>query len=332
MLDVPTQFDDMNVGILLHDAQTGDVLYANEFAEGIYGYSTKELTEMDVVDFSSDSFSESEAVQRIKAAADGHSQQFEWQNKRPTGELFWVEVRLSPVNINKTTYVVAIVRDITDYKLNLRHLRVLTRITRHNFRNKLNIIEGYFEQIEQKSDNTDLINKIRRSISDLLGLTGWIDTIRSVSGPESAAEIVDVSRLVSEITDPYRQEYSNIKWQVKCEKAHVTAHSTLRTAINELIDNAVRHNPHEDLKITIEVTEHPADNQICICITDTGQPIPEIEIEPLVSGYDPDPLEHGDRIGLWEVQTIVNAHQGRLSVVENSTVQKTIKITLPRAN
>jgi len=331
MVTAPNHFDQLEVGILLHDAQTGNILYANHFAEEIYGYSKSELTSMDVAEFSSASFSRSEAVQRIRAAADGHSQQFEWQNKRPTGELYWVEVRLSDLTIDGTTYVVALVRDITEYKMNLRHLRVLTRITRHNLRNKLNIIEGYIDQLDSGKRDPSVINRVQRSVSELLDLTGWIDTIKSVNRTESPTEVCNICQLVSEIGESYQQEYPEITWEFDCQHAYATADSTLQTAINELIDNAVTHNPHENLTISVSVREHPDDKQISICVTDTGQPIPEIEIEPLVSGYDPDPLEHGERIGLWEVQTIINAHRGRLSVNENSVDQKTIKITLPQA-
>lgn len=332
MVTPPNHFDKLEVGILLHDSQTGNILYANTFAEEIYGYSKEELTSMDVADFSSASFSRAEATQRIQAAAEGHSQQFEWRNKRSTGELYWVEVRLSDLTIDETTYVVALVRDITEYKMSLRHLRVLTRITRHNLRNKLNIIDGYLNQIDHEEANSSVIKRIKRNVSELLDLTGWIDSIKSVNRAETQNKACDISQLVAEIGEPYQKEYPEITWKLDCQHAYATVDSTLRTAVDELIDNAVKHNPHENLEISVSVREHPDDKQISICVTDTGRPIPEIEIEPLVSGYDPDPLEHGEGIGLWEVQTIINAHRGRLSINENSTDQKTIEITLPQTD
>jgi len=331
MVTPPDQFDELPVGILLHDAETGDILYANGHAEELYGYAKAELMTMDVDEFSSAAFSKSEAIQRIQAAADGHTQQFEWRNKRPSGELYWVEVQLSPLTIDETTYVVALVRDITEYKMNLRHLRVLTRITRHNLRNKLNIIEGYVNQLEQKETNEDIFARIQRSITELLDLTGWIDTIKSVNSRDTVAETCDICQLISEIGETYRHEYPEITWQFDCEQAYAAADSTLRIAVDELVTNAVQHNPHTGLTISVSVTENPAEQQVCIRITDTGRPIPEIEIEPLLGGYEPEPLEHGERIGLWEVQTIINAHRGRISVTENTPEQKTIEIILPRA-
>jgi len=94
----------------------------------------------------------------------------------------------------------------------------------------------------------------------------------------------------------------------------------------------VRHNAHEDLAITVSASENVADQQIDIQIIDTGEPIPDIEIAPLLNSDEPDQLKHGDKIGLWEVQTIVNRHQGILKLKENNTDRKVIEVTLPLAD
>lgn len=331
MVAVPSQFDSLDVGILVHDPQTGDILYANECAEELYGYSESELQKMTVGEFSSGSFSQPEAVDRIQAAAEGQSQRFEWRNKRSTGELYWVEVRLSDISIDDTTYVVAVVRDISEYKLTLRHLRVLTRITRHNLRNKLNVIDGFFKELDLNTtaENKDMIDRIQQNVSELLELTNWIDTVKSATRTEQATEPRDISKLVTEIGEKYRTEYPEITWHFECEECYAVANAGFENAIEELIDNAVRHNEHKGLKISVSLTKNPADDQVSIQITDTGQPIPEMEIDPIVGGYDPDPLRHGERIGLWEVQTIINAHGGRISINENSVEQKTIELVLP---
>ena len=331
MLSVPDQFDGLEVGILVHDPETGEIRYVNEFATELYGYNKAELVGMDIVEISSASFSQAEAHQRIRAAADGEPQRFEWRNRRSTGELYWVEVRLSEITIQGTSYVVALVRDISEYKLNLRHLRVLARITRHNLRNKLNAIDGFFDQldIDDAGSNSEVVGRIRRNINGLLNLTNWIDTVKSATKVAPSAKTRNICQLVADIGKTYRREYPTITWQFDCEETYATADSTLRTAIDELIDNAVTHNPHEELAITVSVTERPDDGQVRICIEDTGRPIPEVEVEPIVGGYEPDPLEHGDGIGLWEVQTIVNAHGGRLSIAANSVERTAVEIVLP---
>jgi len=329
----PRQLDSLEIGALVHDPETGRVLYANEYTEQIYGYSQEELMGMGVEEFSSESFSQTEAIQRIQAAAGGSSQQFEWRNKRSTGELYWVEVRLSDITIKDETYVIAIVQDITEYKMTLRHLRVLTRITRHNLRNKLNVISGFFEEFDVGGHPSDrnICDRINRNIEELLDLTKWIDTVKSAARIDQPTETCDISQMVQKLGEQYQRANENITWHIECKEAVVSANPKIKVAIEELINNAVQHNPHDELDITLSVAESEVDEQALIQVIDTGQPIPDIEIEPIAGGYDPDPLEHGEGIGLWEVQTIVNAHGGRLSVKENGLERKVIEIALPRA-
>ncbi len=331
MIEVPSQFDALEVGVLVHDPDTGRILYANEYAEDIYGYTTAELIGMDVGEFSAEVFSQAEAVQRIQAAADGTAQQFEWRNKRSTGELYWVEVRLSDLTIDDEVYVIALVRDITAHKMTLRHLRVLTRITRHNLRNKLNVISGFLAELELDSSASDLTirDRIDRNVEELLDLTEWIDTVKSAARTTTPAETCNVAQLVRDVGERFQCDNDDIVWRFDCEEAVVAADSHIETAVAELVSNAVQHNPHDGLEITLSVTSAD-DQQVLIQIIDTGQPIPDIEIEPIVGGYDPDPLEHGEGIGLWEVQTIIDAHGGRLSIKENSLERKVIEIALPR--
>lgn len=333
MDSAPSQFDSLEIGVLLHDPGTGRILYANEYAEEIYGYSQEKLIGKDVEEFSSELFSQTEAIQRIQAAADGHSQQFEWRNKRSTGELYWVEVRLSDITIEDETYVIALVRDITEYKMTVRHLRVLTRITRHNLRNKLNVISGFLAEFDLDDQSTDgtIRDRINRNVEELLDLTNWIDTVKSAARIDAPVETCDISQMVRELGEQYQRHNEDISWHIDCEEAVVSADPKIKTAVEELIDNAVQHNPHDGLDITLSVAESDDEKQVLIQVIDNGQPIPDIEIEPIAGGYDPDPLEHGEGIGLWEVQTIINAHGGRLSVKENGLEQKVIEIALPRA-
>lgn len=333
MTTITDHYDDLEIGVVLHDPDTADIVYVNEFATHLYGYSEEELLGMQVSDFSSETFSQEEAVQLVQAAAAGDSQKFEWQNKKPTGELYWVEVKLSPIEINDTQYVVALVSDITEYKMSLYHLRVLVRITRHNLRNKLTVIDGLFDQLHptDQSLDHDIGNRIRRSIDELLNLTESISEFNSIAATTDSAHPLDISSIVTDIAGQFQDNYPTIAWQIECEDVWALGTTEIGTAIEELLENAVTHNPHDGLEITAAVTENPETEQVRIRISDTGIPIPEAEVEPIVGSYDPDPLSHGNEIGLWEVQTIVSACGGRISIEENTPERKVIEIVLPRA-
>lgn len=325
-------YGSLAVGITVHDSKTGEIQYANEYAEDVYGYAKENLDIVDIVGASSESLSKSEFVDQIRAAARGQPQQFEWRIQRPSGEILWIEMRLSEISVEDGSYVVAAVRNIDDYKMKLRHFYLLNRIVRHNFRNKLQIVGGRFAQIDKQTDDSKIFDQMRRAIAELVKLTSWVNRITSVNGEEKNTDRVNVCSMLEEEVRKYESKYPEIRWEIDSETLYIDANPLLQRAFHELIDNAVRHNSHEDLEITVSASENVADQQIDIQVIDTGQPIPDIEITPLLNGNEPDQLKHGENVGLWEVQTIINRHQGILRLKENNPERKVIEVTLPLAD
>jgi PAS domain S-box-containing protein len=325
-------YSSLAVGITVHDSKTGDICYANEYAEDLYGYPEEDLNTTNIVDIGLDSVSRSAFISRIRDAAGGQSQQFEWRIKRPSGEILWIEMRLSELSVENQSYVIAIVRNIDEYKMKLRHFYLLNRIVRHNFRNKLQIVRGRFTQIDEQTDDNKIFTQMRRAIAELVKLTSWVNTITSVNREEKNTDRINIYGMLEEEVSKYKNNYPEINWELDCENVYIDANPLLQRVFHELIDNAVRHNSHEDLDITVSASENLAAQQIDIRVIDTGQPIPDIEIQPLLNRNEPDQVEHGQNIGLWEVQTIVNSHQGMLTLEENSAEQKILEVTLPLAD
>jgi len=323
-------YSSLDVGITIHDSETATIHYANEHAEDIYGYTKEELNKPNIVAINPGSVTHSELIKRLQAAANGHSQQFEWRIRRPSGEIIWIEMRLSELTVDGQSYVIAATRDISDHKMDLRYLRLMNRIVNHNFRNKLQIIQGSFNQIDTQR-NDKLFNGIRRAIAELVDLTNWINAITSLNDAKKTKKI-SVRQLLGNIVKEYKNKYPKINWELECENVFIMGDKSLRRAFDELIDNAVRHNSHDGLDIIVSASENMADQQIDIKIIDTGEPIPAAEAQPLIHGYDPDPLEDAEKVGLWEVQTIIDTHQGMLTLEENSPELKMLQVSLPLAD
>jgi len=325
-------YSTLEVGVTVHDSTSGDICYANEYAEDVYGYPAEKLRTIDIVDVGTDSLSKSKFIKQIRAAAAGHPQQFEWRVTRPSGEILWIEMRLSELSVEDQSYVIAVIQNIDEYKMKLRHFHLLNRIVRHNFRNKLQIVSGGFSQIDRQYDGTKVFDQMRRAITELVRLTNWVNKITSLTDDEENTDRVNVQTMLETEVEKYRSNYPDINWELAGEDVYIDANPLLQKAVHELIDNAVRHNPHEELDITVSASENVADQQIDIRIIDTGDPIPDIEVAPLLHNEEPDQLKHGSKIGLWEVQTIVNRHQGILKLAENSTDRTVIEITVPLAD
>ena len=108
-------FEHSPISIMLHDADTGEVLDANPAAWRIYGLnSVEELRQFDL--WMNSSYLGEQAIARLRRAAGGQPQRFEWPGRRAGGELFWEDVSLTPVVMGGRQCVFSTALDITARK------------------------------------------------------------------------------------------------------------------------------------------------------------------------------------------------------------------------
>ena len=111
-------FDNANDAIFIHDAANGAILDANRKMEAMYGYTAEEARNLRVGEISSGQppYTQDYALARIRQAAAGEPQMFDWLCKDKNGSVFWVEVSLKRGVIGGQDRVLAIVRDHTARK------------------------------------------------------------------------------------------------------------------------------------------------------------------------------------------------------------------------
>ncbi|MDZ7793231.1 MAG: PAS domain S-box protein [Spirochaetia bacterium] len=108
-------FNDSPVNITVHDKDTGEVVDANKVAYTSYGYES--LSVFKENDFWMEPpYSFNYALEWIHKAASEGIQNFEWKNRKASGEVFWEYVTLRPITINGMERVFATAIDITERK------------------------------------------------------------------------------------------------------------------------------------------------------------------------------------------------------------------------
>ncbi|HNY65199.1 MAG TPA: PAS domain S-box protein [Deltaproteobacteria bacterium] len=119
-------FNAVNDAIFIHDAASGAILDANVKMTEMYGYGPEEIRRLSVGDLSSGvpPYTQEGAKERIADALRTGGTLFEWQAKRKSGEVFWVEVNLKQAVIGSELRIVAVVRDISSRKSIEEDLRV----------------------------------------------------------------------------------------------------------------------------------------------------------------------------------------------------------------
>jgi PAS domain S-box-containing protein len=111
-------FDAVNDAIVINDVASGDILDANAAMCAMFGYTIEELRSIGIGPLSAGdlSFTEADALMRIRKAAAGERQLFEWHSRHKDGHLFWTEVNLHVAVIGDYRRSIVVVRDITQRK------------------------------------------------------------------------------------------------------------------------------------------------------------------------------------------------------------------------
>jgi len=102
--------------IMVHDAETGEILQANPAAGRMLGMDSADVVGLQVGEFSPPSYTTSEANELIRTAAREGKNQVEWSIQGPSGEQRWTDVSLQRATIDGDERVVAYIRDVTDHK------------------------------------------------------------------------------------------------------------------------------------------------------------------------------------------------------------------------
>jgi len=111
-------FDGSDDAIFIHEIETGAILDVNRKACEVLGYSVEELRKAGVevlIAQGSESTPEA-AMERIRAAAAGKPQIFEWLNQSRSGQQVWNEVKMQRAAIDGVDRLIATARDITERK------------------------------------------------------------------------------------------------------------------------------------------------------------------------------------------------------------------------
>lgn len=215
-------------------------------------------------------------------------------------------------------------------RLNKR-LTILHRTFRHNLRNELAIIQGYFEKIRREHPEAAESEPYRTIEAHLQEVKELIDNTKALRQIWQGAEAVhfDLTRVTDRCIDDVRDRHEDVAIDTELPPvAMVSAHPMLDKAVTELLANAIEHNDGSvEIDVTASWAEGPREfTQLRIC--DTGSGIPDGELEALRQSEET-ALSHGSGLGLWLVYWIVEASDGELHFSESSSGGTEVTIHLP---
>ncbi len=226
---------------------------------------------------------------------------------------------------------VGIGEDVTDASLREERLAVLTRVLRHNFRNDLNVVTGFTQHALEEIDDPKLVGELERVVDTAERLVRVGETSRRVERlladrptPTEIRLAPAVREAIASLPTALR-ESADVEVDVPASIT-VSAVGYLAEAIEELVDNAIRHNGTDRPHVRITAAELPSQSWASLVVADDGPGIPPTERSVLTG--EETPLEHASGLGLWYVNWIVSAGGGTFDIGESKSGGSRIEIDL----
>jgi signal transduction histidine kinase len=213
-----------------------------------------------------------------------------------------------------------------------QRLEVLYRVIRHNLRNEMSVILNYADIAAGMSENEQVemaADTITETGRKLTSLSEKARQIQNALDTAEETEPVDAAAVARRSVDAQREEFPDveIRTEIPDEEVSAAAVPALELAVENVIENAAKHNDAEEPLVDVSVSG--TDERVFLSVADTGPGIPEQERNVLTKGRET-ALEHGSGLGLWLVYWVVDRSEGTLRFDDNEPRGSIVTMTLER--
>jgi PAS domain S-box-containing protein len=286
--------------------------------------------------------------EKLAVALTGAPQTYEMRYFAHDGRLRYARVDNSPLVVEgKTTGVLGIARDITEQKEEreraaradkLRALGQLASGVAHDFNNSLAAILGRAQLLRRQVDDPALIRNldiIQTAAEDAAATVRRIQTFARKS-PVKEFELLDVVSLLNDSIEITRTRWENearvrgLEYQVRLEaeagQNTYGSASELREVFVNLIVNAVDAMPRGG---RLSISCRGNDNRLQLQFSDNGMGMPDDVRQKIFEPFFSTKGAHGTGLGLSVSYSIIERHEGTISVVSQPGEGTTFTIDLP---
>ncbi len=222
----------------------------------------------------------------------------------------------------------------------LEHQSVLLRLTVHELRRPLTVVDGWISMIRDGSVGPPLESQqAEQGLAVMAGavreMAALLDGLAAVAMHDDHGGVLRrqscrLRRVIASALAAVEHEARAHKVVVAPNGADVEAEldpDRVRIALVNLISNAIRYSPAGS---TVEVATRPAADEVTITVSDHGPGILPADVEHIFEPwYQSSDASSGLGLGLWIVRRIVEWHRGRVTVESAPGHGSTFSVVLP---
>ena len=185
---------------------------------------------------------------------------------------------------------------------------MLSRVLRHNVRNRMTVVDGNADFVAASIDDAGLeerLDTISEAAMDLVELSDHArDAERLMRDRQRSRTRTDLGAVVADAVDAVDADTGRLRTDLAAPEPALTVEG-VEAAVHELLTNALEHAPDPTVRVTVGTRDgHPA-----VTVADDGPGIPEHERHALTTESETD-LDHSTGIGLWLVNWLTTASGG----------------------
>jgi len=299
----------VNEPVIISDTQ-GKILLNNDSAVDIFGDSLKDRLLFDIAQPDEEPESETSIVKTCE------------------GDRLCVHLCTHEFDLGGEKMLCSIIKSKDEDKDNEEFLHSLLR---HDLRNKLQVLHGYLQLLEDtelQEPQSGFLDKALSTMDNCRKLIETVRLLRKLKNRESL-EVVNIDGVIDQVQSEMGKniEDAGIEFIYQNCEAKVLSGSLLNEVFINLIDNAIKH--AECSKIIINVSTE--EKMVNVSVEDDGAGIPKELRGSLFKEGEKGKMSSGSGIGLSLAHRIITDYGGTIDVCRSSLGGACFKVKLQRA-
>lgn len=285
-------------------------VYVNRALLNLLGYSWEELQNINPLNFVHPEDREMvEKRYRERLSGKRGAETYSWRVITRDGSVFWVTARPSKILYKGKPAVASVLIDTTDLhalteelKRKNEYLALVNKILRHDILNDITVIEAALELNDERLRKSAM-KKIER-------ITTLIKESKSIEEAVGTKYRINLADFVREVAEAY-ECLADVQYSLN--DVFVEANESIKSAIDNIMRNAVMHSGKE--RVTIVVETYAEGRFGIVRIGDNGRGVPdEIKEKIFEEGFS---TSGSTGLGLFMAKKVVELLGGEIKVYDN---------------